>query len=95
MVKAKNSNCNAAMNMLLGIYHTDSKERHYSMGKGESGVCDYKVGIILRWLPEYMHGFLYQNENQGLSSQELLYLLTFWAYSYSCISIISLEESAS
>ena len=64
VVKAKDSNYAPAAHMLLGIQQIDSKGRHYSMGKGETGICDYNMGIVLRCLGERMHGFLYQNENQ-------------------------------
>lgn len=43
VAKAKDSNCAPAANMLLGLHQTDSKARHYSMGKGETGICDYNM----------------------------------------------------
>lgn len=64
VVKAKDSNCAPAVNILLAIHQTDSQEKHYSKGKRETGICGYNMGNILRWLEEYMHGVFYQNENQ-------------------------------
>lgn len=64
------------------------------MAKVKTGICDYNIGIFLKIFWRVLHDFLYQNENQCLS-EEVLCLLTFCADSYSCIFIISQEESTS
>lgn len=46
VVKAKDSNWAPTATKLLGTHQTDSKERHYSMAKVKTGICDYNIGVF-------------------------------------------------
>lgn len=48
VVKFKGSNCAPTAIKLLGIDQTYSKERHCSMAKVKTGICDYNTGIFLK-----------------------------------------------
>lgn len=91
VVKARDSNCVPTSNMLLEIHQTDSKERHYSIAKGEAGICDYSMGI----LQQNMCVTLFTRIKIRDCLKTYYVCQTSGLIAIHVISIISLEESSS